>query len=33
MRYRVEYAREKTQEKMRAAGLPKGLIDRLDHGV
>ncbi len=32
-RRRVEYNRAATQEKMRAAGLPNGLIDRLDHGV
>ena len=32
-RHRVEYSREKTQEKMRKAGLPRSLIDRLDHGV
>ena len=32
-RHRVEYDRPKTQEKMRDAGLPRNLIDRLDHGV
>lgn len=32
-RRRVEYDRAGTQEKMRRAGLPRGLIDRLDHGV
>jgi len=32
-RHRVEYARAATQEKMRIAGLPRSLIDRLDHGV
>ena len=32
-RHRVEYARAATQEKMRNAGLPRSLIDRLDHGV
>lgn len=31
--YRVEYDRATTQEKMRRAGLPQYLIDRLDHGV
>lgn len=33
VRHRVEYDRQKTQEKMRKAGLPRYLIDRLDHGV
>ena len=32
-RHRVEYDRNSTQEKMRQAGLPRSLIDRLDHGV
>ncbi len=32
-RHRVEYDRAATQEKMRKAGLPRSLIDRLDHGV
>ena len=32
-RHRVEYDRRKTQEKMRQAGLPSNLIERLDHGV
>ena len=32
-RHRVEYARTVTQEKMRIAGLPRNLIDRLNHGV
>ena len=32
-RYRVTYNIAKTQEKMRAAGLPVHLIDRLDHGI
>ena len=32
-RHRVEYDRAATQEKMRQAGLPRNLIDRLDHGV
>ena len=32
-RHRVEYDRAATQEKMRQAGLPRSLIDRLDHGV
>ena len=32
-RHRVEYDRATTQEKMRQAGLPRNLIDRLDHGV
>lgn len=32
-RHRVEYDRSSTQEKMRQAGLPVSLIDRLDHGV
>ncbi len=32
-RHRVEYDRAGTQEKMRQAGLPRSLIDRLDHGV
>ena len=31
--YRVEYDIATTQEKMRIAGLPQYLIDRLDHGV
>ena len=31
--YRVEYEIAATQEKMRLAGLPQYLIDRLDHGV
>ena len=30
---RVDYDRMTTQSKMRAAGLPQYLIDRLDHGV
>ena len=30
--HRVEYAIEVTQEKMRKAGLPRRLIDRLDYG-
>ena len=30
---RVEYDRATTQEKMRKAGLPQYLIDRLDHGT
>ena len=29
---RVEYDRSATQERMRQAGLPQYLIDRLDHG-
>ena len=32
-RHRVEYDRAATQEKMRQAGLPRSLIDRLDYGV
>ena len=32
-RHRVEYNRAATQEKMRQAGLPRSLIDRLNHGV
>ena len=32
-RHRVQYDRVATQEKMRQAGLPRSLIDRLDHGV
>ena len=32
-RHRVEYDIADTQEKMRRAGLPQGLIDRLDYGV
>ena len=32
-RHRVEYDRGTTQDKMREAGLPRSLIDRLDHGV
>ena len=32
-RHRVEYDRAATQEKMRQAGLPHSLIDRLDYGV
>ena len=31
--HRVEYDRPATQSKMREAGLPQYLIDRLDHGV
>ena len=31
--HRVEYDRVATQAKMREAGLPQYLIDRLDHGV
>lgn len=31
--HRVEYDRAATQAKMREAGLPQYLIDRLDHGV
>ena len=31
--YRVEYDIAATQNKMRQAGLPQYLIDRLDHGV
>ena len=31
--YRVEYDIRSTQEKMRRAGLPQYLVDRLDHGV
>lgn len=31
--YRVPYDRATTQEKMRRAGLPRYLVDRLDHGV
>ncbi len=31
--YRVEYDIPVTQKKMRRAGLPEYLIDRLDHGV
>ncbi len=31
--HRVDYDIADTQEKMRLAGLPKGLIDRLDYGV
>ena len=30
--HRVEYPIEVTQEKMRIAGLPRRLIDRLDYG-
>jgi len=30
---RVEYERAATQRKMREAGLPQYLIDRLDHGA
>jgi len=30
--HRVEYPIQVTQQKMRAAGLPKRLIDRLDYG-
>ncbi|MDE2938328.1 MAG: metallophosphoesterase family protein [Chloroflexota bacterium] len=32
-RHRVEYDRAATQEKMRQAGLPQSLIDRLNYGV
>ncbi len=32
-RRRVDYDIAATQEKMRRAGLPRGLIDRLDYGV
>ena len=32
-RHRVEYDRDRTQAKMREAGLPRSLIDRLNHGV
>ena len=32
-RHRVEYDRATTQEKMRQAGLPHSLIDRLNYGV
>ena len=32
-RHRVEYDRAAAQEKMRQAGLPRSLIDRLDYGV
>lgn len=32
-RHRVEYDRAATQEKMRLAGLPRSLIDRLNYGV
>ena len=32
-RHRVEYDRADTQRKMRDAGLPSSLIDRLDYGV
>ena len=32
-RHRVEYDRAATQEKMRQAGLPRSLIDRLNYGV
>jgi diadenosine tetraphosphatase ApaH/serine/threonine PP2A family protein phosphatase len=32
-RHRVTYEIAKTQEKMRAAGLPAHLIERLDHGI
>ena len=32
-RHRVEYDICRTQAKMRAAGLPEYLVDRLDHGV
>ena len=32
-RHRVEYDIARTQDKMRSAGLPEYLIDRLDHGV
>ena len=31
--HRVDYDRATTQAKMRQAGLPQYLIDRLDHGV
>ena len=31
--HRVDYDRTTTQAKMRQAGLPQYLIDRLDHGV
>ena len=31
--HRVDYDRATTQAKMREAGLPQYLIDRLDHGV
>ena len=31
--YRVEYDIPRTQDKMRRAGLPEYLIDRLDYGV
>ena len=31
--HRVDYDRAATQAKMREAGLPQYLIDRLDHGV
>jgi predicted phosphodiesterase len=32
-RRRVDYAIDRTQEKMQGAGLPQYLIDRLSHGV
>ena len=32
-RHRVTYEIAKTQKKMKAAGLPGHLIDRLDHGI
>ena len=32
-RHRVAYEIAKTQKKMRAAGLPVHLIDRLGHGI
>ncbi len=32
-RHRVEYDIARTQQKMRAVGLPEYLIDRLDHGL
>ncbi len=32
-RHRVEYDIARTQEKMRRAGLPEYLIDRLSHGI
>jgi hypothetical protein len=31
-RHRVAYNIKETQEKMRQAGLPQVLIDRLEHG-
>ena len=31
--HRVDYDRATTKEKMRQAGLPQYLMDRLDHGV